>query len=107
MKEQTRVHHKNDHLWWLRDPQHSLGDTKKTGKGSTTTMPIPPLWDAPRGSPKCRILAAKLTDLRKRMEGYRKEEHLQKLQEEQDLHDALANTECDTEMAGKGSMQTV
>ena len=104
-----RVCRKNDHLFWLKDTRHSwgLGDTENTGVGSTTTTSVPALQDALRGSPKCRILAAKLTDLRKRMEGYRKEEHLQKLQEEQDLHDALANTECDTEMAGKGSMQTV
>ena len=56
-------------------------------------MPILPLQDAPCGSLKHHVLVAKLTDLRKQMEGYCEEEHHQKLQEEQDLRDALANTE--------------
>jgi hypothetical protein len=41
------------------------------------------------------------------MGGYREEERLWKLQEEQDLRDSLANTKCDTETAGKGSTRTV
>jgi hypothetical protein len=71
------------------------------------TMPIPPLRDAPHGSPMCHVLVAKLADLRKQMEDYHEEEYLWKLQEEQDLHDSLANTECDAETAGEGSMQTI
>jgi hypothetical protein len=85
LKERTRVHRENNCLWWLQDLRHSLGNTKKTGKGSTMTTPILPLWDALCGSPKCCVLAAELTDLRKRMEGYYEEECRQKLQEEQDL----------------------
>ena len=107
LKERTRVDRENDRLWRLRDPRHSLGNTEKTGEGSTTTTPVPPLWDAPRGSPKRRAPAAELADLRKRMEGYREEEHRQKLQEEQDLRDALANTERDAETTGEGSTRTV
>jgi len=41
------------------------------------------------------------------MEGYHEEEHCQKLQEEEDLQDALANTEHNAEMSGKGSTWTV
>ena len=65
LKERTRVDHENDHLWRLRDLQHSLGNTEKTGEGSTTTTPILPLRDAPHGSPKHRVPAAELADLRK------------------------------------------
>jgi hypothetical protein len=59
------------------------------------------------GSLMCYVLVAKLVDLRKQMEDYYEKEHLWKLQEEQDLHNSLANTECDAEMASEGSMWTV
>ena len=41
------------------------------------------------------------------MVAYREEEHLWKLQEEQELQDALANTKRDAETTGKGSTWTV
>jgi len=108
LREQTRVRRENDRLWRLQDVRHSpgLGNTEKTGKGSTTTMPVPALLDA-SGFPKRSVLAVELTALKKRMVGYREEERCRKLQEEQDLRDALANTECDAEMTGEGSTQTV
>jgi hypothetical protein len=67
--------------------QHSpgLGDTENTGEGSTMTMPVPALQDAPHGSSKHPVSATQLTELRKRMVGYREKEHLQNLQEEQEL----------------------
>jgi hypothetical protein len=70
-------------------------------------MPVPPLWDALCGSPMCHVLVAKLVDLRKQMEDYHKKEHLWKPQEEQDLYDSLANTECNAERASEGSMWTM
>jgi hypothetical protein len=40
------------------------------------------------------------------MAGYREEEHLRNLQEEQELRDAPANTECNVETAGESSTWT-
>ena len=71
------------------------------------TTPVPALQEAPRGSPKCCIPAAQLAALRKRMVGYREEERLRKLQEEQELLDAPANAECNAEMTGECSTRTV
>ena len=107
LKERLRVHHENDRIWRSRDPRLSWGVTEETGEGSSTTTPVLALRDALRGSPKCRIPAGKLVALRKRMEVYRKEEHHRELQEEQELRDSLANTECDAEMTGKGSTRTM
>jgi hypothetical protein len=108
LKEWRKAHLKNDRLCRLQDMRHSLGlgDTENTGKGSTTTMPVPALQDAPRRSLKHRISVTQLTELRNRMAGYREEECLRNLQKEQELQDALANTECDAETAGESSMWT-
>jgi len=50
---------------------------------------------------------SELRALKKRMQVYCKEEHLQKLQEEKESQDALTNTKCNAETTGKGSIQTV
>ncbi len=84
-----------------------MDDAKKTSKGSTTSTPILPLWDEPHGSLKRCVPVSELADLKKRMVAYCEEEHLWKLQEEQELQDALANTKHDAEMTGKGSTWTV
>ena len=86
LRERTRVRRENDRLWRLQDARHSpgLGDTEKTGEGSTTTMPVPALLDA-SGFLKRSVPVAELAALKKRMVGYREEERRRKLQEEQDL----------------------
>ena len=107
LKEWRKAHLENDRLRKLQDARHSpgLGNTEKTGKGSTTSTPVPPLRDAPGGSPKRRVLASELADLRKRMAVYHEEERHLELQEEE-LRDTLANTECDTKTASEGSIRT-
>ncbi len=109
LMEWRKAHLKNDRLCRLQDARHSLGlgNTEKTGEGSTTSMPAPPLWDELCGSPKHCVPVSELADLKKRMVAYREEERLRKLQEEQEMQDALANTEHDTETTGEGSTWTV
>jgi len=106
LKERLRVHRKNDCIWRSQDPRLSQGITEETGEGSSMTMPVLALQDAPHGSPKRRIPAGKLVALRKQMEVYHEEERHRELQEEQELRDSLANTKCDTEMTSEGSTWT-
>jgi hypothetical protein len=106
LKERARVRHENDCILWLQDPQHSWGYAEETGKESSMTTPILALQEALCGSLKRHIPAAQLAALRKRMAGYRKEECLRKLQEEQELLDAPANAECNTKTTGKCSTRT-
>jgi len=105
LKERRKAHLENDRLRKLQDGRDSLDNTEKTSEGSTTSTPVPPLQDAPGGSPKRHVPASELADLRKRMVVYREEERRLELQEEE-LQDTLANTECNAEMAGEGSTQT-
>jgi hypothetical protein len=109
LREWRKAHLENDCLRRLQDTRHSpgLGNTENTGEGSTTTTPVPALQDALHGSPKHHVSATQLVELRKRMAGYREEEHLQNLQKEQELQDTLANTKCDAETAGKSSTRTL
>ena len=107
LKERLRVHRKNDCIWRSQDPRLSQGITEETGEGSSMTMPVLALQDALCRSPKRRIPASKLRALKKRMQVYCEEEHLQKLQEEKESRDALTNTKCNAETTGKGSIQTV
>jgi len=108
LRERRKARLENDRLRRLQDTRHSpgLGNTENTGEGSTTTTPVPALRDAPRGSPKRRVSATQLAELRKRMAGYREEERPRNLQKEQELRDTLANTECDAETAGESSTRT-
>jgi hypothetical protein len=106
LKERARVHHENNCILWLRDLRHSWGYAEETGEESSTTTPVLALREAPRGSPKHCVPAAQLIALRKRMAGYREEERLRKLQEEQELLDAPANAECNAEMTSECSTWT-
>ncbi len=109
LMDRRKARLENDRLRRLQDARHSpgLGNTEKTGKGSTTSTPVPPLRDEPCGSPKHCVPASELADLKKRMVAYREEERLWKLQEEQEMQDALANAEHDAETTGEGSTWTV
>ncbi len=109
LMEWRKAHLENNRLCRLQDVQHSpgLGNTEKTGEGSTTSMPVLPLQDELCGSPKRRIPVSELVDLKKRMVAYHEEECLQKLQEEQEMQDTLANAERNAKTTGEGSTQTV
>src|SRR5216683_4791276 len=76
LMERRKACLENNCLHRLQDVRHSpgLGNTEKTGKGSTTSMPILPLQDELHGSPKHCIPASKLVDLKKRMVAYREED---------------------------------
>jgi len=84
LMEWRKAHLENDRLRRLQDGRHSTDDTEKNSEGSTMTTSVLALQDALCRSPKRRIPASKLRALKKRMQVYCEEEHLQKLQEEKE-----------------------